>query len=128
VNGLSLYHHRWEEYIKASFKGSWKGGSRWWFHVDMHFQPQWVNKHLLPPLIDKKRGEPKMTPRLAALVKWVAKFRDFGLQACHFAEEFTLWWNHPLGHREKLAYEWPRLADLSREPTAGKFFNFIFSC
>jgi hypothetical protein len=30
----------------------------------MYVQPQWVNMHLLPPLIDNKRGEPKMTPPL----------------------------------------------------------------
>jgi hypothetical protein len=46
--------------------------------------------HLLPPLIDDKRGEPKMTPCLAALVKWVAEAHDSGLRACHCAVEFTL--------------------------------------
>jgi hypothetical protein len=69
-----------------------------------------------------------MTPRLAALVRWVVELHIFGLQACHYAEEFTLRWIQPLGHREKLAYECPRLADPSCEPTAGKNFNFVFSC
>jgi hypothetical protein len=113
--GLSLHHHRREEYIKASFKGSWKGASRLWFLVNMHIQPQWVKRHLLPPLIDKKRRELKMTPRLAALVKWVAELYHSDLRACHCSEEFTLWWIHPLGHREC-----PRLADPSRDSAADK--------
>jgi hypothetical protein len=66
-------------------------------YIDMHVPRQWVNKHLLPPLIDNKWGEPKMTPRLAALVKWVVELRDGGLWACHCTEEFTLRWIHPLG-------------------------------
>jgi hypothetical protein len=82
----------------------------------MHVPPQWMNKHLLPLLIDNKRGEPKITPRLAALVKWVAELCNAGLQACHCTEEFTLRSICPLGHREKLAYEWPRLANPSRDP------------
>jgi hypothetical protein len=45
---------------------------------------------MLPLLIDNKRGEPEMTPRLAALVKRVAELCDAGLEACHCAEEFTL--------------------------------------
>jgi hypothetical protein len=84
--------------------------------------------HLLPPLIDNKRGEPKMTPRLAALVKWVTNLRDSSLRAHHYAKEFTLRWIHPLGHREKLAYECPRLADPNREPATGRIFNFLFIC
>jgi hypothetical protein len=31
-----------------------------------------------------------MTPRLAALVKWVAELHKAGLKACHCVEEFTL--------------------------------------
>jgi hypothetical protein len=58
--GLSLRHHHSQEYIDATFKSSWMGSLPWWFLVDIH---------LLPPLIDDKRGEPKMTPRLIALVK-----------------------------------------------------------
>jgi hypothetical protein len=88
--GLSLCHHRWDEYIPASFRGSWKGASRWWFLVDMHIQPQWVNRHLLPPLIDDERGEPKMAPRLAALIKQVAELYDSDLHARHCVDEFTL--------------------------------------
>jgi hypothetical protein len=95
---------------------------------NMHVQPQWVNKHLLPLLIDNKRGEPKMTPRLASLVKWVSELHDSGLQAHHCAEEFTLRWIHPLSHREKLACECPWLAHPSCEPAAGRIFNFAFSC
>jgi hypothetical protein len=94
----------------------------------MHVQPQWVNKHLLPPLIDKKRGESKMTSCLATLVKRVDELHDSGLRACHYAEEFTLQRIHPLGRREKLAYECLRQADPSCEPAAGKIFNFAFSC
>jgi hypothetical protein len=61
--------------------------------------------HLLPPLIDKKRGEPKMTPRLAALVIRVGELRDSSLRTCHCAEEFTLRQIHPFDRWEKLAYE-----------------------
>jgi hypothetical protein len=67
--GLSLHRHSQKEYIKASFKDSWKGATHRWFLVDIHVEPQWANMHLLPPLIDKKQGEPKMTLCLAALVK-----------------------------------------------------------
>jgi hypothetical protein len=90
----------------------------------MHVLPQWANKHLLPPLIDEKQGEPKMTPRLAALVRWVAELRNSSLQARHCAEEFMLRWIRPLDRREKLAYECPWLADPSRESAAGKILNF----
>jgi hypothetical protein len=69
--GMSLCHHHWKEYLDATFKGSWKGDSWKWFLVDMHVLPQWMNKHLLPPQIEDKWGEPEMTPCLAALVKWV---------------------------------------------------------
>jgi hypothetical protein len=95
--GLSLRRHRWKEYIRASFKGSWKGGSRRWFLVDMHVQPQWMKRHLLASLIDKKRGEPKMTPCLTAMVRRVAELHDVDFWACHYAEEFTLRRIHPLG-------------------------------
>jgi hypothetical protein len=125
---LSLHRHRWDEYIPASFKGSWKGASRRWFLVDMHVQPQWENMHLLPPLIDDKRGKTNMTPRLAALVKRMAELRDSSLCAHHCAEEFTLQRIHPLGHREKLTYECLRLADPSCELATGRIFNFAFSC
>jgi hypothetical protein len=124
--GLSLRRHRRGEYIPASFKGSWKGASRRWFLIDMHVQPQWVNMHLLPPLIDDKRGEPKMTPHLASLVKRVVELCHSGLWARHCAGELTLRWIHPLGRREKLAYECSWLADPSREPSASRILNFAF--
>jgi hypothetical protein len=85
-----------------------------------------VNMHLVPPQIDEKRGEPKMTPRMIALVKRVAEFCDVGLRACHRAEEFTRRWIRPLGHWEKLDYECPRLSDPSDEPTVGKIFIITF--
>jgi hypothetical protein len=56
----------------------------------MHVQPQWVNKLMFPPFVKDKRGEPAMMPRLAALVKWVAKLHEVGLKACHCTKEFTL--------------------------------------
>jgi hypothetical protein len=79
--GLLLRHNRREGYLDATFKDSWRGASQRWFLVDMHVPPQWVNKHLLPPLIDNKRGESKTTPRLVALVKRVAKLHDTDLRA-----------------------------------------------
>jgi hypothetical protein len=60
-----------------------------WFLVDMHVEPQWANMHLLLLLIDDKRGEPKMTPRLTTLVKRVAELHNISLRACHCDEEFT---------------------------------------
>jgi hypothetical protein len=84
--GLSLRHNCREGYLDATFKGSWRGASQRWFLVDIHVPPQWANKHLLPPLIDNKRGEPKMTLRLAALVKRVGELPDAGLRACHYVE------------------------------------------
>jgi hypothetical protein len=88
----------------------------------MHVEPQWANMHLLPPLIDDKRGEPKVTPRLITLVKRVAELCNAGLRACQCVEEFTLRWIRPLGRWEKLAFECPRLTDPSRKPTSGKMF------
>jgi hypothetical protein len=67
-----------------------------------------------------------MTPHLTALVKRVAELHAADLQACHNVEEFTLQWIRPLGHWEKLAYDCPWLANLSREPAAGKMFNLHF--
>jgi hypothetical protein len=63
-----------------------------------------------------------MTPRLAALVKRVAELREVGLKACHCIEEFTLQRIRPLDRREKLAFEYPRLADPNGDPTDGKIF------
>jgi hypothetical protein len=90
--------------------------------VDMHVQPQWVNKLLFPPFIKDKWGELPMTPRLAALGKRVAELRVVGLKACHYAEIFTLQRICSLDHQEKLAFECPWLADPSCEPADGKIF------
>jgi hypothetical protein len=67
-----------------------------------------------------------MTPCLFALVKRVADLHAVGLRACYYTEEFTLRWIRPLSHRERLAYDYPWLADPSHEPTAGKIFNLHF--
>jgi hypothetical protein len=92
----------------------------------MHVIHQWSNKHLLPPHIDDKRGEPEMTPCLAVLVKQVIELHDAGLWACHYAEEFTLQLIHPLNRREKLANECPRFVDPSCDPTDSMFLiSFI---
>jgi hypothetical protein len=88
----------------------------------MHIKRQWANKHLLPPLIDDKRGEPKMTSYLTALVKRVAELRDAYLWVCQCAKQFIHRWICPLGRWEKLAFECPRLADSSREAASGKIF------
>jgi hypothetical protein len=124
--GLSLRCHRSQEYIDATFKSSWSGSLSRWFLVNMYVGPQWVNMHMLPLFIDDKRVEPKMTPRLTTLVKWVAELHDTGLRACHCAEEFTHRQIRPLGHWEKLAFECPRLADPSHEPASGKIFILSF--
>jgi hypothetical protein len=55
--------------------------------VDMHVQPQCVNKLMFLPFVKDKRGEPPMTSRLAALVKRVAELHKAGLKVCHCAEE-----------------------------------------
>jgi hypothetical protein len=67
-----------------------------------------------------------MTRHLSALVKRVTELRAAGHQACHCAEEFTLRWIHPLGRWERLAYDYPRLTNSSREPAACKMFNLYF--
>jgi hypothetical protein len=90
--------------------------------VDMHVEPLWVNKLLFPLKVKDKRGEPKVTPRLAALIKKVVKLHQARLKACHYVEEFTLRWIRLLGHQERPAYACPRLADPSREPAGGKIF------
>jgi hypothetical protein len=89
----------------------------------MHILPQWANKHLLPLLIDDKRGEPEVTPRLAALVKRVAELCNAGLWACHCVKEFILRWIHPFDRRDKLAYECPRLVDLSHHRANSKILT-----
>jgi hypothetical protein len=70
-------------------------------------------------------GQMYQTPRLATLVKRVTELHESSLWARHCAEEFTLRWIHPLGHREKLAYECPWLADPSRESTAGRILILL---
>jgi hypothetical protein len=82
-----------------------------------------VNKHLLPLLIDDQQGEPKVTPRLAALVKRVTELHSASIWACHCTEEFTLRSICPLGHWDKLAYESSRFADPSRDPTDSKILT-----
>jgi hypothetical protein len=88
----------------------------------MHDQPQWVNKLLFPLVIKSKRLEPPMTDRLAALTKRIIELRQAGLEACHCVKEFYLRRIRPLGHRKKLAFECPRLADPYREPSEGCLF------
>jgi hypothetical protein len=80
-----------------------------------------------PPLdISGKQSGPKMTMRLSTLVKQITNLREAGLKACHCIEEFHLRHIRPLGHREKLAYECPQLADPSRDLAGGKVFSFTF--
>jgi hypothetical protein len=124
--GLSLHHHHSQEYIDATFKSSWRGSLATSFLVNMHVEPQWANRHMLPPLVIDKRGEPKMTPRLTTLVKHVVELHDIGLRGCHCVEEFTHRRIHPLGRLDKLAYECPWLADPSHEPAYGKIFILFF--
>jgi hypothetical protein len=62
--GLTLRRNCRDEYPKSTFKTSWKGSSRRWFHVDLAIVPQRSNKHLLLPLVDDKKKAPKMSPRL----------------------------------------------------------------
>jgi hypothetical protein len=88
----------------------------------MHVEQQWVNKLMFFLLVKDKRGEPPKTLRLTTLVKRVVELREAELKSCHYTEEFTLRWIHPLGHREKLAFEYPWLGDLNREPANGKMF------
>jgi hypothetical protein len=124
---LSLHRHRQQEYLDATFRGSQKGTSQKWFLIGMHTAPQWTNKHLLPPHIDDKQREPKMTPCMQqALVNRVAELHQAGLRACHCAEEFTLQRIHPLGRWEKLAYECSRFAGPCHEPADGKIFKLLY--
>jgi hypothetical protein len=81
----------------------------------------------VPPIIKDKQNEPLMNSCMSALVKHVAELCKAGLRACHYIEEFHLRRIHPLGHREKLTFECPRLSDPSREPAKGKS-AFFFTC
>jgi hypothetical protein len=94
------------------------------FHIDIHIEPQWTNKHLLAD-VEFKRREPEMTPHLEALVKRVTELRQAGLEACHYAEEFTLRWIRPIGRQENLVVECPQLNDPDYDPLAGKILNFL---
>jgi hypothetical protein len=68
-----------------------------------------------------------MTPCLAALFKQVIELCGTGLRSYHHAKEFTLQQIRPLGHREKLAYECPRLADPSRDPVDSKILTYFIA-
>jgi hypothetical protein len=120
--GLSLRRNCRNEYIKATFKGYWKGAQQKWILVDMHIQPPWVNKLLFPPAIKNKRKEPPMTDRLATLVKHITELCQAGLEACHCVEKFHLRSIHPLDRRMTLAFKCPRMADPSRDPLEGNIF------
>jgi hypothetical protein len=58
-------------------------------------------------LLKDKWKNPEKMHRLKALIKWVTELRWAGLEACHYDEEFILQWIHPLGRRERLAFECP---------------------
>jgi hypothetical protein len=98
---LSLWRKCSDEYIKATFKGCWKGAQQKWILVDMHVEPPWVNKLLFPPAIKDQRKESPMTDHLAALVRCVTELRQVGLEACHCAEEFYLRWIRVTPHVSK---------------------------
>jgi hypothetical protein len=83
---------------------------------------------MFPLAIKNKRSEPPMTNRLAMLTKHVAELRQASLKVCHCVEEFYLRRIHPLGRRNKLAFECPRLADPHREPSEGYPFDFSLYC
>jgi hypothetical protein len=125
---FSLRRNCRDEYIKATFKGCWKGTQQKWILVDMHDQPLWVNKLLFPLAIKNKRSKPQMTNRLATLTKRVAELRQAGLKACHYVEEFYLRRICPLGRRKKLAFKCPRMVDPYREPSEGHPFIFSLYC
>jgi hypothetical protein len=78
---LSFHRHHWKEYIEVVFKRWWKDSQKRWFFVDMHVEPQWVNQLLFPPKIKDKRGEKKVTLRLATLIKRVAELHQVRLKA-----------------------------------------------
>jgi hypothetical protein len=63
-----------------------------------------------------------MTDHLATLVKCITEMRQAGLEACHCVEEFHLRQILPLGRWKTLAFECPRMADPSRDPSEGNIF------
>jgi hypothetical protein len=90
---LSLHCHRRKEYIEAAFKSCWKdseemvpGGQ-----ARLVVVGEQTSVPPPPPKLEAKRGEPKESPRLAALIKMVDELHQVGLKACHCVEEFTLW-------------------------------------
>jgi hypothetical protein len=122
--GLSLHCHHRDEYISTSFKSCWKGSQERWVRVDMHKPALWGNMLLFPPIIKDKQNEPSMNSHLFALVKHVAELHEVRLRVCHYVEEFHLRQIRPVGCREKLAFECPRLSDPCCEPTEGKVAFF----
>jgi hypothetical protein len=106
---------------KVARKDLKRGGSSW------ICTNQRRGKHapVPPPIIKDKRNDLLMNNRLTALVKRVAELREDGLRACHCVEEFHLRRICPLGHREKLSFECPRLSDPSCEPAKGKSTFFL---
>jgi hypothetical protein len=88
----------------------------------MHVQPPWVNKLLFPPAIKNKWKEPPMTDCLAALVKRAIELRQARLKVCHCVKEFHVQRIRPLGRRMTLAFECPRMADPSHDPSEGNIF------
>jgi hypothetical protein len=45
---FSLRRNRRDEYIKATFKGCWKGTQQKWILLDMHDQPSWGQQASVP--------------------------------------------------------------------------------
>jgi hypothetical protein len=117
-----------DEYIKATFKGCWKGAQQKWILVDMHVRPLWVNKLLFPPAIKNKWMESSMIDRLATLIKRVAELHQADIEACHYIEEFHLRRIRPLDHQKILAFKCPRMVDPSRDPSEGDLFVFSSHC
>jgi hypothetical protein len=95
--------------------------------VDMADAPQWPNKYPLPSLVDDKRKALEMTPCLKALVNCVIELHKASPEAYHYAEEFILWWIRLLGQRERMAFECPRFANPSRNPSSSKNSE-LYSC
>jgi hypothetical protein len=100
---------------------------RRWVLVDMHTPAPWVNKLLFPLIIKDKWKEPLMNDSLSALVKHVAELCEAGLKAYHCIKECHLRQIHPLGHRDKLAFECPQMANPSRDPADGQIC-FLLNC
>jgi hypothetical protein len=69
-----------------------------------------------------------MTDHLVALTKRVAELCQVSLEACHCVDDFYVRWIRPLGHRKKLAFECPRMADPYREPSEGCLFVLSPHC